>query len=110
MRRPVAVATLTMLFALAGRLFKKHELVQTGRWTDRANFMGLGLTTRTLGLVGAGGIGQEILKLAQPFFGRIIAADPFADAATIHALGADLRAAGNGDARLRFRGRLLPAQ
>ena len=59
-RRPVAVATLTMLFALAGRLFKKHELVQTGRWNDRQNFMGLGLTRRTLGLVGAGGIGQDI--------------------------------------------------
>jgi phosphoglycerate dehydrogenase-like enzyme len=28
-RRPVAVATLTMIFALAGRLFKKHELVHT---------------------------------------------------------------------------------
>jgi len=89
-RRPVAVSTLTMLFALAGRLFKKHELVQTGRWNDRANFMGFGLTTRTLGLVGAGGIGQEILKLARPFFGRMIAADPYADAATIAALGAEL--------------------
>jgi len=89
-RRPVAVATLTMIFALAGRLFKKHELVQTGRWNDRANFMGRGLTGRTLGLVGAGGIGQEILKLARPFFGRMIAADPYADAATIRALGAEL--------------------
>ncbi len=89
-RRPVAVATLTMIFALAGRLFKKHELVQTGRWNDRANFMGLGLTGRTLGLVGAGGIGQEILKLAGPFFGRMIAADPFADTAATRALGAEL--------------------
>ncbi len=89
-RRPVAVSTLTMLFALAGRLFKKHELVQTGRWNDRANYMGLGLTGRTLGLVGAGGIGQEILKLARPFFARMIAADPYADAAAIGALGADI--------------------
>jgi phosphoglycerate dehydrogenase-like enzyme len=89
-RRPVAVATLTMLFALAGRLFKKHELVQTGRWNDRQNFMGLGLTRRTLGLVGAGGIGQEVLKLARPFFGRMIAADPYADAAAIRALGAEI--------------------
>jgi D-3-phosphoglycerate dehydrogenase len=60
-RRPVAVATLTMLFALAARLLKKNELVHTGRWNDRANFMGQGLTGRTLGLIGAGGIGQEIL-------------------------------------------------
>jgi hypothetical protein len=25
-----------MIFALAGRLFKKHELVQSGRWNERA--------------------------------------------------------------------------
>ena len=79
-RRPVAVATLTLIFALAGRLFRKHELVHTNRWNDRVDFMGQGLTARTLGLVGAGGVGQEILKLARPFFGRMIAADPYADA------------------------------
>jgi D-3-phosphoglycerate dehydrogenase len=89
-RRPVAVATLTLLFALAGRLLKKQELVRTGRWNDRMNFMGQGLTGRTLGLVGAGGIGQEILKLARPFFGRMIAADPYADAAAVRALGAEI--------------------
>jgi D-3-phosphoglycerate dehydrogenase len=89
-RRPVAVATLTLIFALAGRLFRKHELVQTGRWNDRMNSMGQGLTGRTLGLVGAGGIGQEILRLARPFFARMIVADPYADAAAIRALGAEI--------------------
>lgn len=89
-RRPVAVAALTMIFALAGRLFKKHELVQTGRWNDRASVMGQGLTGRTLGVVGAGSIGREILALARPFFGRMAAADPHADAATVRALGADM--------------------
>ena len=89
-RRPVAVATLTMIFALAGRLLEKHELVQTGRWNERANHMGQGLTGRTLGLVGAGSIGKEILTLARPFFGRMIAADPYADADAIAELGAAL--------------------
>jgi phosphoglycerate dehydrogenase-like enzyme len=89
-RRPVAVATLTLLFALAGRLFEKDRLVRTGRWNDRAEFMGLGLTGRTLGLVGAGGIGQEILRVARPFFGRMIAADPYVEKATLAALGAEL--------------------
>jgi D-3-phosphoglycerate dehydrogenase len=89
-RRPVAVATLTLIFALAGRLFKKHELVQTGRWNDRMNYMGQGLTGRTLGLVGAGGIGQEILRLARPFFARMIVADPYAEAGTVRALGAEI--------------------
>jgi D-3-phosphoglycerate dehydrogenase len=89
-RRPVAVAALTLIFALAGKLFAKDQLVRTNRWNERGDHMGVGLTTRTLGLVGAGGIGQEILRLARPFFGRMVAADPYADAAQIAALGADL--------------------
>jgi phosphoglycerate dehydrogenase-like enzyme len=89
-RRPVAVATLTMIFALAGRLFKKHELVQTGGWNERGSYMGQGLTTRTLGLVGAGGIGQEILRLARPFFGRMVVADPYVEGALMGELGAQV--------------------
>lgn len=89
-RRPVAVAALTLIFALAGRLFEKHGLVQTGRWNDRSDFMGQGLTSRTLGLVGAGGIGKEILTLARPFFARMIVADPHVDAGAVQALGAEL--------------------
>ena len=74
-RRPVAVATLTMLFALAGRLLEKNELSHTGRWSDRTAYMGQGLTSRTLGIVGAGSIGQEILRLSKPFFKKMVAAD-----------------------------------
>jgi phosphoglycerate dehydrogenase-like enzyme len=87
-RRPVAVATLTMIFALAGQLLAKNQLSRTGRWNDRTNYMGTGLTTRKLGVVGAGGIGQEILRLSRPFFGGMLVADPFVDAATITGLGA----------------------
>jgi phosphoglycerate dehydrogenase-like enzyme len=87
-RRPVAVATLTLLFALAGRLFAKDRLVRTGRWNDRVEHMGIGLTGRTLGLLGAGSIGQEIARLASPFFGRVIAADPYVSDATVAATGA----------------------
>ena len=89
-RRPVAVATLTLLFALAGRLFKKNEIVRQGRWNDRTSYMGQGLTCRTLGLVGAGGVGQEIMGLARPFFARMIAADPWVEAGAIHRLGAEV--------------------
>lgn len=89
-RRPVAVAALTMIFALAGRLFKKDQLVRTGRWNDRTSHMGLGLTTRTLGVIGAGGIGRELLELARPFGWRMLAADPYAPAEAVSALGARL--------------------
>ena len=64
-RRPVAVATMTLLLALAGRLFDKDKLVRTGQWNHRVDYMGQGLTTRTLGLVGAGSIGQEIISACE---------------------------------------------
>ncbi len=89
-RRPVAVAALTFIFALAGRLVVKDKLTRTTRWNDRTSHMGLGLTTRTLGVIGAGGIGQEFLALARPFGWRMLAADPFVDAAKVKALGADV--------------------
>jgi D-3-phosphoglycerate dehydrogenase len=89
-RRPVAVASLTMIFALSGRLPAKDRLVRQNRWHERTNHMGVGLTTRTIGLIGAGGIGEELLKLARPFFGRLLAADPYAKTARVTELGAEL--------------------
>lgn len=87
-RRPVAVAALTFIFALAGRLITKDRLVREGQWNARTSHMGLGLTSRTLGVVGVGGIGRELLRLAAPFGWRMLACDPQVDAATIAALGA----------------------
>lgn len=89
-RRPVAVATLTLMLALTGRLIDKDRLVRAGRWNDRVEYMGTGLTTRTLGLIGAGSIGQEIIRLAKPLIGRIVATDPFVPTETVAALGAEL--------------------
>ena len=89
-RRPVAVAALTFIFALAGRLVQKDRLTRTGRWNDRTSWMGQGLTTRTLGVIGAGGIGREFLALARPFGWKMLAADPFVDAAAVSAAGAEL--------------------
>jgi phosphoglycerate dehydrogenase-like enzyme len=89
-RRPVAVAALTMLFALAGRLLKKNELTHHNRWNDRVDYMGQGLTSRTLGVVGAGSIGKETLRLAKPFFRKMIAADPYADRNEVAAAGAEI--------------------
>ena len=39
-----------------------------------------GLPGRALRLIGAGGIAQELFKLARPFFARMIVADPHAEA------------------------------
>jgi D-3-phosphoglycerate dehydrogenase len=89
-RRPVAVAALTFIFALAGKLVEKDRLTRAGRWHERTSHMGLGLTTRTLGVIGAGGIGRELLALARPFGWQMLAADPFVDRTAVAALGAEL--------------------
>ena len=87
-RRPVAVATLTLLFALTGRLFAKDRITRAGRWVERNELMGTGLIGRTLGIVGGGGIGQELLRVSAPFGLRRLVADPHVSRDAIAALDA----------------------
>jgi phosphoglycerate dehydrogenase-like enzyme len=87
-RRPVAVAALTFVFALSQKLFVKDRLTRAGRWAEKVDHMGLGLIGRTLGLIGAGNIGMEIIRLAKPFGLNILADDPYVDPAAITAAGA----------------------
>jgi phosphoglycerate dehydrogenase-like enzyme len=87
-RRPVATIAILLILALSHRLFTKDRLTREGRWTERTEHMGMGLTGRTLGVVGAGGIGKELLKMARVFDLKLLAADPYVDFATIESLGA----------------------
>ncbi len=91
-RRPVAVAILTFVLALAGRLFDKDRLTRLGPdgYAQRGGFMGIGLIGRTLGSIGIGNIGAELFRLATPLNMRMIAHDPFAERNTTAALGVDL--------------------
>jgi D-3-phosphoglycerate dehydrogenase len=86
--RPVATIALTFILALAHRLFTKDRLAREGRWAERTEHMGLGLTGRTLGVVGAGGIGKELLRMARAFDLRLLASDPHVDSKAIEGLGA----------------------
>jgi D-3-phosphoglycerate dehydrogenase len=88
MPRPVATIALTFVLALAGRLFLKDKLTRTGRWAERMDHMGTGLTGRTLGVVGAGRIGKEFLRLARPFDLKLLAADPYVNDIELAYLGA----------------------
>lgn len=87
-RRPVAVAAMTLILALSGRLFVKDRIVREGRWGEQVEHMGEGLTTRTIGLVGGGGIGQELMPLARPFFAEVLVADPHVPGEVFDRLGA----------------------
>lgn len=91
-RRPVAVAILTFILALSGKLMVKDRLTRQGPegWAQKSAHMGNGLIGKVLGSVGFGNIGAEMFRLANPFGFEFIASDPFADANTAKNLGVDL--------------------
>lgn len=89
-RRPVAVAALTLLLALAHKLMAKDRLTREGRWHEKLSEMGVGLTGRTLGLIGLGNIGREIVRVTAPLEMRTAAFDPFASPEQASALGVEL--------------------
>jgi D-3-phosphoglycerate dehydrogenase len=88
MPRPVATTALTFILPLAGKLMQKDRLTRTGRWGERMDHMGMGLTGRTLGFVGAGRIGKELLRMARVFDLELLAADPYVNAVELAYIGA----------------------
>jgi D-3-phosphoglycerate dehydrogenase len=89
-RRPVATAILTLLLALSHRLLQKDRLTRAGRWAERLDYMGTGLTGRTLGLLGLGNVGREVVGLARPFGLHIMARDPYVRSGDAEDLGVEL--------------------
>lgn len=76
-RRPLASSVVCFILALAHRLIEKDRLVRTGHWADRLDFIGSGLTNRTVGLVGMGNVGREVVRLLAPWAPRIVFYDPY---------------------------------
>jgi phosphoglycerate dehydrogenase-like enzyme len=76
-RHPVAAAALSFLLALSRRVREKDLIVRERRWPERAALVGHEIQARTLGIVGLGGIGRELVRLVAPFEMRILAHDPY---------------------------------
>lgn len=90
-RRPVAEAILTLIFALAKDLRTQDRLVRQGKW--RADLPRLGGTIggSVLGSVGCGNIARELFRQAQSLgFARMLACDPYSDPASVRELGVEL--------------------
>jgi phosphoglycerate dehydrogenase-like enzyme len=82
-RRPMATAAIGFLLSLTLKLQEKDRVIREDRWADEIDHLGVGLVGRTLGMVGLGNIGREVLTLAEPFSMRHIAHDPYVDPARV---------------------------
>ena len=89
-RRPVASSALAFMLMLAHRIAIKDRLVREGRWAERINHVGTGLSGRVLGSIGVGNIGSELFRLALPFSMRYLGCDPFVTQHAVAPLGVRL--------------------
>lgn len=90
-RRPVAEAIIAFIFALTTNLVEQDRIVRRGGWRGDLPRLGRNIRGRTLGSVGCGNIAMEMFRMAQSLgFGRLIAADPYADPAAARSVGVEL--------------------
>jgi D-3-phosphoglycerate dehydrogenase len=81
--------TLALLYGVARRIAAADASVRRGEW-KRAQFTGLELRGRTLGIVGLGKIGQAIAARARAMEMIVLAADPFVTAEQAQHHGVEL--------------------
>lgn len=67
---------IALMFALARELPAADASTQAGKW-EKNRFMGVELTAKTLGLIGAGNIGSIVADRALGLKMKVIAFDPF---------------------------------
>src|SRR5687768_11173315 len=67
---------IALMFALARELPAADSSTQAGKW-EKNRFMGVELTNKTLGLIGAGNIGSIVAERALGLRMKVVAYDPF---------------------------------
>lgn len=85
-----ASSALMFMLALAKRLPEHERVARTGQWSMQSKIVGSELRGRTLGIVGLGRSGRELVRLVQPFEMRILVYSPQADPKQAEELGVEL--------------------
>jgi len=67
---------IALMFALARQIPEANALTQAGKW-PKNDFMGVEVTGKTLGLIGAGNIGSIVASRALGLKMKVVAFDPF---------------------------------
>jgi phosphoglycerate dehydrogenase-like enzyme len=74
-----ASSALLFMLALAKRLLEQERVTREGRWERQAAVLGSEIAGRTLGIIGLGHSGRELVRLVAPFAMRVLAYSPRAD-------------------------------
>src|SRR5580698_5602944 len=90
----VAEHTLGLMLAMARSIPQAAASTKSGHW-GKVKYVGTELRGKTLGVVGLGSIGQEVVKRARAFEMKVIASDPYVNSQTAADLGATLRPIGD---------------
>ena len=85
----VAEHTLGLMLAMARHIPQANASTRAGKW-EKKKFMGGELRGKTLGVIGLGSIGREVVKRARAFEMRMVAHDPYVTSAIAHDLGVEL--------------------
>lgn len=71
-----AAGALALMLAASRQLVAMDRLTREGRWDDRVNHRGREIYGKTLGVIGPGRIGGELIRLVAPFRMRVLAYSP----------------------------------
>ncbi len=85
----VAEHTLALMLAMARRIPEATQSTTSGKW-EKKKFMGSELRGKSLGIVGLGSIGREVVKRARAFEMHVQAYDPYVTAQIAKDLGVEL--------------------
>jgi D-3-phosphoglycerate dehydrogenase len=85
----VAEHTLALMLAMARHIPQASASTRAGKW-EKKKFLGNELRGKTLGIVGLGSIGRQVVKRARAFEMRVVAHDPYVTAKIAHDLGVEM--------------------
>lgn len=81
--------TIALMLALARNIPQANDSLRRGEW-KRSSFTGVEVRNRTLGVIGLGKVGSEVVRRAKALQMQIIASDPFVSKEYADQLGIDL--------------------
>jgi D-3-phosphoglycerate dehydrogenase len=85
----VAEHTLALMLSMARSIPQASASTRAGKW-EKKKFLGSELRGKTIGVIGLGSIGREVVKRAKAFEMKILASDPYVTPQIAKDLGLDL--------------------